>query len=219
VDVSAEVPSPVAGFLGAATPEAWIEAAVRNLEEILLDHANCEKKAASTALALMFRYERDTELAQRMSRLAREELRHFEQVQAILSARGIPVRRLAASRYAQGLRDHVRRSEPGRLVDLLVTGAFIEARSCERFALIAPRLDADLGTFYRGLLASEARHFERYLTLARERDPEGWSARVACFRDVEARLATEPDPLLRFHSGPPERSPGRPVHRGSVSSS
>ncbi len=197
------VPAPVADFLGAATPAAWVEAAAANLDDLLIDHANCEKKAASTALALMFRYESDIPLAQRMSRLAREELRHFEQVQAILTARSIPVRRLTASRYAQGLRDHVRRSEPGRLVDLLVTGAFIEARSCERFALIAPRLDDELGRFYRGLLASEARHFQRYLELARERDPVGWSARVAVFREVEAGLATEPDPLLRFHSGPP----------------
>ena len=217
--MSEGVPASVAEFLGAATPEAWVEAAVANLEELLLDHANCEKKAASTALALMFRYETDTELAQRMSRLAREELRHFEQVQAILSARSIRTRRLAASRYAQGLRDCVRKGEPGRLVDLLVTGAFIEARSCERFALIAPRLDAELGKFYRGLLASEARHFERYLALARDRDPSGWSARVACFREVEARLATEPDPLVRFHSGPPEQLSAGSGQRGSVISS
>ena len=217
--MSGGVPEPVAGFLGAATPETWIEAAVSNLDELLLDHANCEKKAGSTALPLMFRYGSDTELAQRMSRLAREELRHFEQVQAILCARAIPVRRLGASRYAQGLRDHVRRSEPGRLVDLLVTGAFIEARSCERFALIAPRLDSELGRFYRGLLASEARHFERYLALARARDPEGWLERVDLFRDVEARLATEPDPQLRFHSGPPEPPAAGPGQRGSVSNS
>jgi tRNA-(ms[2]io[6]A)-hydroxylase len=217
--VTGDVPASVADFLGAVTPEAWIEAAVANLEALLLDHANCEKKAASTALALMFRYEGDVELSQSMSRLAREELRHFEQVQKILSLREIPVRRLGPSRYAQGLRDHVRKSEPGRLVDLLVTGAFIEARSCERFALIAPRLDAELGRFYRGLLASEARHFERYLVLARTRDPEGWAARVTHFRDVEARLATEPDPLVRFHSGPPERPLVKNRQRGSVSSS
>ncbi len=197
------VPREIAGFLGAATPDAWTHAAVRQLDDLLIDHANCEKKAASTALALMFRYEGQADLVHRMSRLAREELRHFEQVQGILLARDIPWRRLEASRYARGLREHVRATDPDRLVDLLVIGAFIEARSCERFALVAPLLDKDLARFYRGLLASEARHFEQYLALARKRDPAGMEERVRVFRAVENQLATAPDAQLRFHSGPP----------------
>ena len=201
--MSVSVPSEIAAFLGAGTPAEWTGAAVRSLDDLLIDHANCEKKAASTALALMFRYEGQADLVHRMSRLAREELRHFEQVQGILSERGIAWRRLEASRYARGLREHVRQGGPERLVDLLVIGAFIEARSCERFALVAPMLDKDLGRFYRGLLASEARHFEQYLALARSRDPAGVDERVRVFRAVENRLATAPDTQLRFHSGPP----------------
>ncbi len=201
--MTALVPREIAGFLGAATPDAWTQAAVRHLDDLLIDHANCEKKAASTALALMFRYEGQADLVHRMSRLAREELRHFEQVQGILLARDIPWRRLEASRYARGLREHVRATDPDRLVDLLVIGAFIEARSCERFALVAPLLDKDLARFYRGLLASEARHFEQYLALARKRDPAGMEERVRIFRAAENQLATAPDAQLRFHSGPP----------------
>ena len=110
------------------------------MPEILLDHANCELKAASTALGFLYRYPDRTRLAQRMSRLAREELRHFEQVRSIMEDMGIPFERLSASRYAGGLRDVVRDEEPYKLLDLLLVGALIEARSCERFAALAPHL-------------------------------------------------------------------------------
>ena len=192
-------------FLGVATPVAWVEAAAdpAALPGLLVDHANCEKKAASTALSMLFRYEDHDALTERLSRLAREELRHFEQVRQLMRRRGIPWQRVPASRYAAGLAQLVRRDEPRRLVDRLVVGAFIEARSCERFALLAPRLDPELGRFYSGLLASEARHFEHYLELARRYDPGGVDARVAAIRDTENRLVTLPDLELRFHSGPP----------------
>lgn len=192
-------------FLGAATPEAWAEAAADPavLPMLLVDHANCEKKAASTALAMLFRYEEHDTLTERLSRLAREELRHFEQVRQIMRRRGIAWQRVPASRYAAGLAATVRKDEPGRLVDRLVVGAFIEARSCERFALLAPRLDAELGRFYNGLLASEARHFRHYLGLAESFAGDGLAARVEAIREVENALATGPDTELRFHSGPP----------------
>jgi tRNA-(ms[2]io[6]A)-hydroxylase len=170
---------------------------------MLVDHANCEKKAASTALAMLFRYEEHDELTERLSRLAREELRHFEQVRRHMRLRGIDWRRVPASRYASGLAEVVRSGEPGRLIDRLIIGAFIEARSCERFALITPRLDDDLGRFYAGLLASEARHFQHYLELARGFAAADLEARIEEIRWVENRLATEPDTELRFHSGPP----------------
>jgi tRNA 2-(methylsulfanyl)-N6-isopentenyladenosine37 hydroxylase len=192
-------------FLGAPTPQGWVDAAAAStaLETLLVDHANCEKKAASTALAMLFRYEAHEALSERLSRLAREELRHFEQVRQLMRARGIAWRRVPASRYAAGLAAAARKAEPGRLVDRLIVGAFIEARSCERFALLAPRLDPELGRFYAGLLASEARHFRHYLELARGFDPAGVDARVAAIRSVENDLATSPDTELRFHSGPP----------------
>lgn len=207
------VPEKLVEFLGASTPGGWVDAAAAPaaLQVLLVDHANCEKKAASSALAMLFRYEQHDVLAERLSRLAREELRHFEQVRRIMRTRGIEWRRVPASRYAAGLAEAVRRQEPGRLVDRLVVGAFIEARSCERFALLAPRLADDLGRFYAGLLAAEARHFRHYLELAAGFDPEGVGARVAAIRAVENRLATAPDTELRFHSGPP-------VDRGSAPS-
>ena len=192
-------------FLGAATPEAWAEAAADPavLPMLLVDHANCEKKAASTALAMLFRYEENEALCERLSRLAREELRHFEQVRQIMRRRGIAWQRVSASRYAAGLAAAVRKDEPGRLVDRLVVGAFIEARSCERFALLAPRLDEELGRFYSGLLASEARHFRHYLGLAEGFAGAGLATRVEAIREVENALATGLDTELRFHSGPP----------------
>lgn len=199
------VPAELETFLGAPTPTAWVDAAAdpTALPMLLIDHANCEKKAASTALAMLFRYEEHDELTERLSRLAREELRHFEQVRQLLRQRGIGWRRVPASRYAAGLVEVVRGAEPGRLADRLIVGAFIEARSCERFALLAPRLDPHLGRFYGGLLASEARHFRHYLGLARGFAPAGLEDRIAAIRAVENRLATSPDTELRFHSGPP----------------
>ena len=199
------VPAELRDFLGAPTPAAWVAAAAdpASLPMLLVDHANCEKKAASTALALLFRYEAHDELTDRLSRLAREELRHFEQVRQLMRRRGIAWGRVTASRYAAGLAEAVRKDEPGRLVDRLIVGAFIEARSCERFALLAPHLDAELGRFYAGLLASEARHFRHYLGLARGFADDGLEGRVAAIREVENGLATAPDRELRFHSGSP----------------
>lgn len=199
-------PQPVADFLPTATPEAWLGEASRRVPEMLLDHANCELKAASTALGFLYRYPDRTQLAQRMSRLAREELRHFEQVRSIMEDMGIPFERLSASRYAGGLRAAVRDEEPYKLMDLLLVGALIEARSCERFAALAPLLPEKLGTFYRGLLASEARHFEHYIAFAKSEcgvPPEDIDARLEELKAIEAALVTEPDPQFRFHSGVP----------------
>ena len=197
------LPSEISELLLAPTSEAWVDRAVQELPVLLLDHANCEKKAASTALSLMFRYPQMDKLTWRMSRLAREELRHYEQVQKILADREIPFQHLKPARYADGLRKHLRSRDPARLVDLLVIGAFIEARSCERFSLLAPRLDGELGSFYSGLLAAEARHFRQYLALASELDVEGVMDRVEFFAPIESALCTDPDPQFRFHSGTP----------------
>ena len=138
-------------FLPCKTPQRWIENALANQDLMLIDHAHCEKKAASTALSLMYRYVDNTDLLNRMSRLAREELRHFEQVLAIMKKRGVSYGHLSPARYAAGLRQEVRTEDPGRLVDVLIVGAIIEARSCERFAALAPHLDATLSDFYTGL--------------------------------------------------------------------
>lgn len=194
---------PVLGFLGCPTPEAWLEAAVEQLPLLLQDHANCEKKAAGTAMNLLFRYNDKTELQLMLAQLIREELLHYEQVLEIMARRDILYRPVTAARYAAGLRAHVRHGEPDHLVDLLIIGAYIEARSCERFWRLAPRLDAELSRYYTFLLKSEARHFEYYLELAQRYSPESIDGRVAFFRGVEAELIDTPDAEFRFHSGPP----------------
>ncbi len=190
-------------ILAAATPQCWVEAAVSGWAEVLIDHANCEKKAASTALALMFAYPEDRCLALALSRLAREELRHFEQVARAMGHAGVVATRQRPGRYAQELRRAMRTSEPGRKLDVLLVGALIEARSAERFALLAPRLPGALGRLYADLGVSEARHFELYLGFAQASDPAGWRARLAQLAATEAQLVTTPDELLRFHSGLP----------------
>jgi tRNA-(ms[2]io[6]A)-hydroxylase len=188
-------------ILLAPTDRAWFELAATRTDELLLDHANCEKKAASTALALMFSYPEDFELAGRMSRLAREELRHFELVQRLMERQGVPFRRLSPSRYAEGLRRCLARGEPQRRRDLLLCGALIEARSWERFIGLVARLPEPLAEFYASLAESEARHAGLYLSLA-GRDAS-IRARLAELSIVESELATAPDPEFRFHSGTP----------------
>lgn len=204
--VEVRLPAGIAAFLTTETPEEWLIEAVRHLPEMLLDHANCELKAASTALGFLYRYPDRSALVQRMSKLAREELRHFEQVRAIMDEMGIPFARLSASRYAGGLHDAVRPQEPHKLLDLLLIGALIEARSCERFAKIAPRLPERLGRFYSGLLASEARHFGQYIAFAKSEcavDAAEIDARLEELKVIEAALIVTPDPDFRFHSGLP----------------
>jgi len=201
-------PQAIVDFLSIETPTEWIREATGRLPEMLLDHANCELKAASTALGFLYRYPDRSKLAQRMSRLAREELRHFEQVKSIMDDMDIPFERLTASRYAGGLRDAVRDEEPYKLLDLLLVGALIEARSCERFAMLAPHLPDKLERFYGGLLASEARHFEHYIGFAKTEcgiDEDEIDARLEELKVVEAKLIADPDPQFRFHSGTPCR--------------
>ncbi|MGB8692775.1 MAG: tRNA-(ms[2]io[6]A)-hydroxylase [Steroidobacteraceae bacterium] len=193
----------------APTPGAWLEAACEQWQELLIDHAYCEKKAASTALSLIFAYPECIEQKLALARLAREELRHYEQVTRMMQRLGVAFRRLRPGRYAAGLRSAVRTHEPQRRLDLLLTGALIEARSCERFRLLAPRLAAPLGEFYADLAQAEARHGELYLGFAREAAGaagEDHVARLAQLAAVEGQLILDADDQLRFHSGPPRAS-------------
>ena len=154
------IPLVIAQYLRVPTPEAWLKSAISNADLLLIDHANCEKKAASTAMSLLYRYVEKPRLLQRLSRLAREELRHFEQVARVIEERGIAYRHVSASRYAGALKKMVRSHEPQRLVDTLLVASVIEARSCERFALLADVVDVQLAGLYRSLLDSEKRHFD-----------------------------------------------------------
>ncbi|NVK02065.1 MAG: tRNA-(ms[2]io[6]A)-hydroxylase [Oceanospirillaceae bacterium] len=195
----------IKAFLGCETPQSWIDRAKdpANLELLLTDHAHCEKKAASTAMTLMFRYVDRPELLNKMSRLAREELIHFEQVLAIMKKRGLRYGHLSSSGYASGLHQHVRKSEPARLIDILIVGAFIEARSCERFAALAPYLDEELAKFYRSLLRSEGRHYQDYLNLAQSYSSTNIAERISEFCAIERELVLAEDEEFRFHSGVP----------------
>jgi tRNA-(ms[2]io[6]A)-hydroxylase len=193
-------------LLRVATPARWVEHACATRDVLLIDHANCEKKAASTALSLMFAYAEDLELSDKMSRLAREELRHYEQVVKLIRRLGVVPLRLAPGRYAERLRRLVAKSEPQREKDLMICGAFIEARSCERFGVLGEAIGSPLADLFQGLHAAEARHHRVYLDLARraaKRADASLESRIEQFAVLEAELITAPDPVFRFHSGPP----------------
>jgi tRNA 2-(methylsulfanyl)-N6-isopentenyladenosine37 hydroxylase len=158
---------PTMNILRQSTTTAWIEQALANLDTILLDHSHCERKAAGTAINLMFRYPSNTKLVRQLTAIAREELEHFEQVNQILEQRGVPLAPLNAPPYAKGLMSQVRTQEPHRLLDSLLVSGLIEARSHERLGLLGTHLpDPKLAAFYRSLMASEARHFGIYWLLA-----------------------------------------------------
>ena len=211
-------------FLPCPTPQSWVDEARKpeNLSTILIDHANNELKAAQSAMAIISRYRSGQfwfasqkgelsehqqrcqfDLLNKMSRLAREELRHYEQVLAIMDRRKIPYTYLGAGRYAGQLSKAVRTFEPARLIDTLIMGAFIEARSCERFMALAPHLEEELQKFYRSLLKSESRHFQDYLTLAEAIHGDSVADRVALFAGIEQDAMESPDGQFRFHSGVP----------------
>ena len=197
------------GVLQCPTPTAWVSIVPDNLSTLLIDHANCERKAALTALGLIHRYPRERALVQQMSRLAREELRHFEQVIKLMIERGVEYQPLNASRYAKALLAVVRHDEPARRLDALLVGALIEARSCERFQLLAchPELDPQLLRFYARLEESERRHYCNYLALAEQAAGAAKLAdRLTQLAVVEARLICTPADEFRFHSGPPNKA-------------
>ncbi|CAI3100398.1 tRNA-(ms[2]io[6]A)-hydroxylase [Acinetobacter calcoaceticus] len=206
-----ELMQPVLAFLGCQTPNAWLDEAINNLDILMQDHANCEKKAASTAMNLMFRYSFFPDLQVKLAQLVREEMLHYEQVLELMAKRGQKWDGLSAGRYAGGLRKEIRTYEPEALIDVLVVGAFVEARSCERFHALAPRVDEELGRYYRYLLKSESRHFEDYLALALDaaktakmKNPkEDIQQRIEHIREVEKNLILTPDDTFRFHSGVP----------------
>jgi tRNA-(ms[2]io[6]A)-hydroxylase len=186
-----------------ATAPSWVEAARRATATILLDHAHCEKKAASTALGFIFRYPERARIVAAMSRIAREELLHFERVVAELAARGQEFRRLAPSPYGAELYRCVRSWQPAKLVDELLVSALIEARSCERFRLLAEAVDDErLKELYRELGPSEQRHTVLYVELACSAAPPAEvEARLQTLAAREAAIVAAPAAALRLHAG------------------
>jgi tRNA-(ms[2]io[6]A)-hydroxylase len=191
--------------LAVATHPAWAHFAAAQLDAMLLDHAHCEKKAAGTAVGLLFRYPHCPELQAPLAALAREELAHFEVVLAQLERRGLRFGPQRAAPYAGLLHRVVRRDEPARRLDLLLCAAAIEARSCERLGLLAGAVDdAPLRALLEGLLAAEARHHRLYVELAEATYPRAVvRARLAevLAREAEA-IAAAPPGLARLHAGP-----------------
>lgn len=192
--------------LASDTPVSWVHQAQAHLDTLLLDHAHCEKKAASTAMNLIFRYGEHGVLVRALSAIAREELEHFEQMLDILDARGVPFVRLEPSPYAPRLLSAAAPKEPGRMLDTLLCCALIEARSCERMKQLSLHLDDPaLRELYKGLLASEARHFHTYIDLIGQVMPDAdVRGRLTALAQHEAQILAqaEPEPL-RMHSAIP----------------
>ncbi|WP_058472200.1 tRNA-(ms[2]io[6]A)-hydroxylase [Legionella jordanis] len=191
-------------FLRVPTAKQWLDMASQCLPTLLIDHAHCERKAAATAVNFISKYPEKRELVAKMSPLAREELLHFEKVIDLMKERGIQFMPLPPSNYAQEM--HRKVTKGGcvqRIVDQLIVGAIIEARSCERFHALIPVLeDAQLRKFYSSLIKSEARHFQDYLFLAKLYGNH-IEERVEFFLDIENKLITSEDQVFRFHSGIP----------------
>lgn len=194
---------PVKAFLLCDTPKAWLLHAREQVELLLIDHAHCEKKAASTGLSMIYRYHDKPDLLKMLSQLVREEMLHFEQVLELIEKRGWEYSHLSASTYAASLHELASKQEPQRLIDSLIIGAIIEARSCERFYVLSEYVDETLAQYYRFLLKSESRHFEDYLYLARLYAKDDIDARIQEFLVREKQLIENSDPLFRFHSGVP----------------
>lgn len=189
---------PLINTLKQPSSEAWVKQAIANLNIILLDHSHCERKAAGVALNLMFRYPSNTKLVRMLTAIAREELEHFELVNQWLERRGIPLAPLAAPPYGAGMNAQIRRNEPERLLDSLLVSGLIEARSHERLGLLAAACpDPELAQFYRGLMASEARHFGVYWLLA-----DTYFERSLVTHRLEELAIVESDLLATLHPEP-----------------
>jgi len=188
--------------LHAPTPQSWLPKVSANLEELLLDHAHCEKKAAGVAMNLLFSYVDQPDLARELHEIVREELDHFEQVFDRIKARGYPWRKLKPSSYGERLHHLIRKEEPGKAVDRLLVAALIEARSCERFGILRDNLaDRDLADFFGSLYESEARHHGTYVRLACHLAPrEVVRERLEELARQEAEIMAQGDDLPRMHS-------------------
>ncbi|MBD1850903.1 tRNA isopentenyl-2-thiomethyl-A-37 hydroxylase MiaE [Leptolyngbya sp. FACHB-711] len=189
-------------FLQHPTSEAWIQQAIDHLDVILLDHSHCERKAAGVALNLMFRYPSSHKLVRALTAIAQEELEHFEQVNQWLDRRQIALAPLSAPPYAAGLKAEIRKAEPDRMLDSLLISGLIEARSHERLGLLGLHCpEPELAKFYRGLMASEARHYGAYWTLAITYfDRDLVNQRLEELAIVESRLLETLHPEPRIHS-------------------
>lgn len=192
-----------AEFLHVSTPESWVIRASECERVLLVDHANCERKAASSALSMIYRYEERCDFAVQLSRIVREEMRHFEQVHALLKTLEIEYAHLSPSKYARALHSYAREHRSTKFDDLLIA-SIIEARSYERFELLEEVLEGRVAKLYESLKESEHRHFLAYLDMAFCLEEQTVvNARVQELLSREAQLITRFDDQFRFHSGDP----------------
>jgi tRNA-(ms[2]io[6]A)-hydroxylase len=164
------------------TDPRWVDIASKNIEDILVDHAWCEQKAASTGISMIIHYPEKTRLVEELTALVAEEWEHFDRVLQELRKRGFALGRPRKDEYVVQLLTHVRKggARERQLMDQLLVSALIEARSCERFKLLWKNIaDPDLSQFYYELMASEAGHFVSYVDLAKE---------YCASKEVDARL-------------------------------
>jgi tRNA 2-(methylsulfanyl)-N6-isopentenyladenosine37 hydroxylase len=202
VSIASTQSRPTIKFLKSPTSEAWVAQAIANLDTILLDHAQCERKAAGTAIQMMSRYPSSNQLVRELTAIAQEELSHYEQVNQWLDKRGVPLQPVTPPPYGAGLKKCVRRDEPYRMLDLLLVSALIEARSHERLGLLGEHCpDPQLAKFYRSLMASEARHYGCYWLLAKTYfDVDMVNERLAELAEQESALLSTLHPEPRIHS-------------------
>lgn len=188
--------------LQSESSQRWLKMVEQNLDEILIDHAHCEKKAAGCAMNLIFAYVDNEELCRELSEIVNEELEHFIMVLDLLKKRGIPFRRQKPGSYGRQLNDLVRKSEPKRAIDRLLVASLIEARSCERFDLLRRHVqDPELADFYDSLFESEARHHTTYVRMARYYgSEESVRRRLEELSALETEIVNRGDPLPRMHS-------------------
>lgn len=199
------LPSHLQNFLKIASPAAWCESAMLHLPILLIDHAHCERKAAGFALQMLAKHPHQPRLLGLLSPIAREELLHFEKVLKLLQKKKIRFQPLSSCRYSKQLHQIRARSDnQQQLIDDLLIAAIIEARSCERFYSLLPYLDKakehEILAFYQHLATAEQRHFEVYLDYAYQLNPN-LNGRLQQFIELENQAITNPEPILRFHSG------------------
>lgn len=190
--------------LQSESTQNWLTHVDEHLDELLVDHAHCERKAASTAMNLMNAYTENRRLCAEMKRIVEEELEHFEMVLQILDQRNVPFRRIPSGPYGKKLTQLIRNDEPNRAVDRLLVASLIEARSCERFRLLATHLSSkepELSRFYASLFESEARHHSTYVQLAEDFQPRASiKSRLNQLSENESQIIAEGSSLPRMHS-------------------
>ena len=188
--------------LRSPSSDRWLAQVRDHLDQVLIDHAHCEKKAAGTAMNLIFQYVENEELCREMTAIVTEELTHFHMVLDVLKQRGIRFRRIPPGRYGSQLHLLARKQEPQRAIDRLLIAGLIEARSCERFDILRENLtDPRLAAFYDELFESEARHHATYVRLAkRYGDDDQVNQRLAELAEAESQIVSAGDPLPRMHS-------------------